>query len=88
MRLRYIFHNKESEQHPFHVKLNWEPPVQQSVAIETYLDEVRIKLAEIELIKPRNNFPFKERKALRGLRSSSEIIIKKANKGTTTVIMN
>ena len=88
MRLRYIFHNKESEQHPFHVKSNWEPPVQQSVALETYLEEVRVKLAEIELIKPRNNLPFKERKALRELRSNSEIIIKKANKGTTTVIMN
>ena len=35
MRLRYIFHNKESVQHPFHVKSNWEPPVQQSVALET-----------------------------------------------------
>ena len=52
MRLRYIFHNKESEQHPFHVKSNCEPPVQQSVALETYLDEVKVQLAEIELIKP------------------------------------
>ena len=88
MRLRYIFHNKESAQHPFHVKSNWEPPVQQSVALETYLEEVKVQLAEIELIKPRNNLPFKERKALRELRSNSEIIIKKADKGTTTVIMN
>lgn len=88
MRIRYIFHNKESEQHPFHVKSNWEPPVQQSVALETYLEEVKVQLAEIELIKPRNNLPFKERKALRELRSNSEIIIKKADKGTTTVIMN
>ena len=87
MRLRYIF-NKETEQHPFHVKSNWEHPVQKSVALETYLEEVRVKLAEIEQIKPRNNLPFKERKALRELRSNSEIIIKKANKGTTTVIMN
>lgn len=88
MRLRYIVHNKESEQHPFYVKSNWEPPVQQSVALETYLEEVRVKLVEIELIKPRNNLPFKERKALRKLRSNSEIVIKKANKGTTTVIMD
>ena len=89
MRLRYIFHNKESVQHPFHVKSNWEPPIQQSVALETYLEEeVKVQLPEIELIKPRNNLPFKERKALRELRSNSEIIIKKADKGTTTVIMN
>ena len=88
MRLRYIFHNKDSEQHPFHVKSNWQPPVQQSVTLETYLEEVREQLAEIELIKPRNNLAFKERTALRELKSNSEIIIKKADKGTTTVIMN
>lgn len=88
MRLRYIFHNTESEQHPFHIKSNWEPPVQQSVALETFLEKVRVQLAEIELIKPRNNLPFKERKALRELRSNSEIIIKKTDKGTVTVIMN
>ena len=56
MRLRYIFHNKESAQHPFHVKSNWEPPVQQSVALETYLEEVKVQLVEIELIKPRNYY--------------------------------
>lgn len=88
MRLRYIFHNTESEQHPFHIKSNWEPPVQQSVALETFLEKVRVQLAEIELIKPRNNLPFKERKALRELRSNSEIIIKKTDKGTALVIMN
>ena len=37
MRLRYIFHNKESEQHPFHVRSNWEPPVQHSVALGNLL---------------------------------------------------
>lgn len=88
MRLRYIFHNKDSEEHPFHVKSNWQPPVQQSVTLEIYLEEVREQLAEIDLIKPRNNLDFKERAALRELRSNSEIIIKKADKGTTTVIMN
>ena len=36
MRLRYIFHNKESEQHRFHAKSGWEPPAQRSVVLETY----------------------------------------------------
>ena len=53
-----------------------------------FLEKVRVQLAEIELIKPRNNLPFKERKALRELRSNSEIIIKKTDKGTAMVIMN
>ena len=88
MRLRYIFHNRDKEQHPFHVKSDWEPPVQPSVALETYLEEVKGQLAEIVLFKPRNNLPFEERKAIKDLRSNSDIVIKKADKGTTTVIMN
>ena len=88
MRLRYIFHNRDKEQHPFHVKSDWEPPVQPSVALETYLEEVKGQLAEIALFKARNNLPSEERKAIKDLRSNSDIVIKKADKGTTTVIMN
>ena len=47
-----------------------------------------VQLAEIKLIKQRKNLPFKEHKAIKDLRSNSEIVIKKADKGTTTVIMN
>ena len=35
MRLQYIYHGENNEPHPFHVKTNWEPPAQQSVALET-----------------------------------------------------
>ena len=41
MRLKDIFHGKENKQHPFYVKSTWEPPVQQSVALETFLEEVK-----------------------------------------------
>lgn len=41
-----------TEQHPFYVKSNWNPPVQQSVAPESYLEELKIPLAEINLNKP------------------------------------
>ena len=40
------------------------------------------------MFKPRNNLPSKEHKAIRNLRSNSDIVIKKADKGSTTVIMN
>ena len=41
-RLKDIFHGKENKQHPgFYVKSTWEPPVQQSVALETFLEEVK-----------------------------------------------
>ena len=41
MLLKDIFHGKENKQHPFYVKSTWEPPVQKSVALETFLEEVK-----------------------------------------------
>ena len=49
MHRQYIFHGKDKE-HPFHVKSNWEPPVQPSVALKTYLEEVKLQLANINTI--------------------------------------
>ena len=57
-------------------------------ALETYLEEIKVQLAEIEITKPRNNLPYQERIALKDLKSNTEIVIKKADKGSTTVIMN
>ena len=42
MRLKYIFHGENTEPHPFHVKSTWEPQVQPSVALASYLEEVTI----------------------------------------------
>ena len=58
IRLQYIFYN---EPHPFHVKSNWIPPVQKSVALESYLEEVKVQLAEIQLAKPEDNLLNTER---------------------------
>ena len=88
MRLQYIYHDKNTEQHPFHVKTSCIPPIQRSVALETDLEEVKIKLAETPLVKPKNNLPPGERRALKELINNKEIILKKADKGTTTVAMN
>ena len=88
MRLRYIYHSRGNTEHPFYVKSNWEPSDQQSVALETYLEETNIKLSEIEITEPKPNLPQSNRKAIRELKENSEINIKKADNGTTTVIMN
>ena len=87
MRLRDIFHGQDKEPHLFHVKSTWKPPVQPSVALESYLEEVRTQLAEVKLTKPKNNLPPKEREALKALKTSNEINLKKADKGTTTVVL-
>ena len=88
MRLKYIFHQESKEPRPFHVKSDWNPPVQKSVALESYLESVKIQLAEIKLIKPKNNLSHNEYKALTELKKNTYIVLKKADKGTTTVITN
>ena len=56
MRLQYIFHGEDYEPYPFHVKSDWEPPVHLSVALETFLEEVKLELASIEFSdKPKDN---------------------------------
>ena len=53
MRLQYIFQGDDKEPHPFHVKSTWVPPIQQSVALESYFKEVKFQLAEIKFTKPK-----------------------------------
>jgi len=83
-----MYHGENNEPHPFHIKSNWNPPVQPSVTLESYLEEVKLELAEIEIAKPKNNLPFNEIKAIKELKNNPDVNIKKADKGSTTVIMN
>ena len=88
MRLQYIFHGQDKESHPFHVKSTWKPPVQSSVALESYLEEVKTQFAEVTLTKPKNNLPLAECKALKALKRDNEINLKKADKRTSTVVLS
>ena len=81
MRLKYIFHGKKKEIHPFYVKSNWNPPVQPSVALESYLEEVKSHLAEIEITKPKCNLSRKEHQALIELKQNTDINMKKSRQG-------
>ena len=78
----YIFRGGNNEPHPYHVKSAWKPPIQRSVALESYLEGVKSDLAEIEITKLKNNLPPAEREALRALKRDTEINLKKADKGT------
>ena len=71
MRLKYMFHGQNREIHPFYVKSDWVPPVQPSVALESYLEEVKLQLAEIHITKPKHNLSRNERKALNELKPAS-----------------
>ena len=88
MILLYIYHGQNIEAHHFHSKSTWISQVQHSVALENYLQNVKTQLAEIKIIKPKNNLSRNEVKALKELKNNPAINLKKTNKGTTTVIMN
>ena len=49
--------------HPFHAKLDWNPPVRPSFALETFLEEVKLELAEIHFKKPKPNLTPGEQQA-------------------------
>ena len=88
MRLQYMHYGTEKEQHPFYVKSNWNPPVQQSVALESYLEAVKISFAETNLTKPKNNLSPAECEALKALKGGEQINLTKADKGTNIVVMS
>ena len=52
MRLQSISYGQDKEPHSFHVKSNWEPPVQLSVTLESDLEEVKTEPAEVKISKP------------------------------------
>ena len=88
MRLQFVFHGENSDIHPFYIKSNWDPPIQRSVALESYLEEIKTELAHIPITRPKHNLPLNQRKAITELRNNTEINIKKADKRITTVIMH
>ena len=81
MRPVYIFHGQNREPHPFDIKSTWMPQVQHSVALESYLENVKTQLAEIKITKPKNNLSRNEVKALKELKNNSAITSKKQTKG-------
>ena len=89
MRLKYIFaDSKKTKPHPFHIKSKWQPQPQPSVALETYLELTKTELSEIVYRKQQDNLNLDERRALKELSYNKEVNLKKADKGSTTVIMN
>ena len=89
MRLKYMFAKKrKTSAHPFHVKSTWQPPVQNSIALENYFEETKLEIA-CAIFRPQiDNISAYERNAISALKRNSKINLKKADKGTTTVILD
>ena len=58
------------------------------MTLETYLEEVKQLIAEIKITRPKPNLSRKERKALNVLKQNKDLNFKKADKGSTLVVMN
>ncbi|XP_067045490.1 uncharacterized protein [Acropora muricata] len=88
MRLKFLFADCNSKPHPFHVKSNWQPPPQPSVALENYLERTKYEIATISFCDTQDNLSTKEREALKKLCANTKQNIRKAHKGNTTVVMD
>ena len=80
----YVRRQEENLAHPFHVKSTWQPPIQNSAALERYLEETKLVLASTVFHAPLDNISANERKAIGSLKRNSEINLKK----TLSVIIN
>jgi len=56
------------------------------LALETYIDVTKTEIAQLVFINQNDNLSGGERNALKSLRNNKDINVKKANKGSTTVI--
>ena len=88
MRLQFMFYSQKKRATPLHVKSSGELPIKPLVALETYLGESKTQLAAVKIFKPKTNFPHRERQAIKEIEQNTNVNVKKANKWTTTVIMN
>jgi len=64
------------------------PLVLQSITLESYLESVKTQLADIKFNTPKNNLSRMEMAAVKELKNNSAIDLKKADKGTTVLIVN
>ena len=58
------------------------------MALENYLELTKLEIANTTFTDVKDNLSANERRALKTLKTNSEINFKKADKGTTTVVMD
>ena len=88
MRLRYMSKDKNNATIPiFRRKSNLKPIYTESNKLEDYLYGTKLELANLTF-KKQHNLSKSENTALRRLKGNDNIIIRKADKGNTIVILN
>ena len=80
--------NANEDDTPFHNKSTWNPPTDKERALDTFLDAVKLDITTGTPNKIRNNLTATERQAISQLKQRQDIIIKPADKGSGTVVMD
>lgn len=89
-KLRCKFHFDTGDNttiHPFKTKSGYKPPFTCS-ELEEYIDKTKLELSSMEIVKKKSNISESEKAAILSLKNNSDIVIKKADKSNTIVIMN
>ena len=89
MRLKFHFENTKDtfKYHPFLQKSNFMPELGNS-ALENFLFQAKADIERMQIVRNNNNLTTDQRKALRSLKENKNIIIKKADKNSTTVVID
>ena len=93
MRWEKYFHDlnnsiQPNEHNPFHNKSSWTPPTDRDPWLNTYVEAIKHDILTVNRNHIAENLTKDERRALRNLRKRQDIIIKPAEKGLGTVVMD
>ena len=86
--LKFEFQQNRPKKKRFKLRSNYIPPISTSGCLEDYIYALKIEATKLKPRKTRNNLSQRQRIALRKLRKRKDIIIKKADKGSTVVIQD
>lgn len=88
MRLKFAYHNRpDSKSPPFKPDSTFEPPML-SCTLENYLYATKYEITESSPLLCRHNLSASQQSAISNLRNNKDIVIPKADKNNTTVILN
>ena len=88
LRLKYEFQQNRPKKRKFKLRSNYIPLISTSGCLEDYIYALKIEATKLKPRKTRNNLSQRQRIALRKLKKRNDIIIKKADKGSTVVIQD
>ena len=80
--------NVNKRDNPFHNKGTWNPPTNREQALDTFLGAVKLDITTCKPKPIRDNLTTSERQAIHQLKQRQDIVIKPADKGSGTVIMD